>query len=259
MADPVVYESQAVVSITLGAGLTCVAGELLAHDGSAWVKADADPATPLPADVITVEAQQTAAGVVKVAKRAVIYDSDAPYTLDTLQYLSGTAGAITETDPTTSDATAERQIVGRAISTSIIVIDLNEQSREQRSLVTWCFNVNLNHIDADGDVITGLVPGYRGKVVGFQAFLTDTCTTTGDSTTLYLEINGTNITGGELVLFSDSLITHGMKTDAAAMTAGQDFIATNSIDIEASGTTRFAEGRVTIVITALVENQTFNA
>jgi len=114
-------------------------GELVYHDGTDFVLSDAD-ALSTPAEYVVVALNTfgaTAYGT--LARKAIIEDVDAPYTLGAMQYLSTTAGGITETRPTANDDLV--QIVGRAIDSSHVEIDLIQPKEVQ---------VPLMHIALDG-------------------------------------------------------------------------------------------------------------
>ena len=101
---------------------TVTYGSLVYHDGTDFALADAD--------VLTTGAQYICVGLPSVgtsrrgtmARKAILEDADAPYTLGNVQYLSTTAGAITATRPTGSNDLV--QVVGRAINTSQVEIEL---------------------------------------------------------------------------------------------------------------------------------------
>ena len=99
---------------------TVSAYDLIAHNGTNWVTADATDET-LPAALVALQAGASG-DVVEAAPYVVLTDSDAPYTVDTTQYLSETAGAHTETRVTT--AAALRQVVGHSVDTSTVVFDV---------------------------------------------------------------------------------------------------------------------------------------
>lgn len=126
MADPYVLDSQFVRKATLASGVTASVGSLLYWDGSAYDLADASDATK-PAELVALEAGDGDATdfstAVDAAPYAIIADTDAPHTQGALQYLSETAGATTETRPTT--AASLRQVVGRSRATDLIEYDIS--------------------------------------------------------------------------------------------------------------------------------------
>jgi hypothetical protein len=110
----------------------------------------------------------------------------------------------------------------------------------------------------DADLVTafpiGEVLGQSGKITRFFAVTTTVCSTAGDDSTLNIEIGSTNLTGGVLELDSDNLTTKGAVTEATAITAANTFTATDTISIEATSTTSFAEGVVTLYVAYELDN-----
>lgn len=121
------YDPADVIPISVdGSSTAYYAGDLMAYNGSAWVKADADtPATLSAVGVLTrnIPSGSSATEPAHIARRCRIYDADAPYTAGALLYLSGTAGAHTATRPTT--AAQLRQVVGVALTTEYAEIVVN--------------------------------------------------------------------------------------------------------------------------------------
>lgn len=116
MALPVITEARGVFKVTVATAISV--GDLMAYNGSAWVRADADTFATLWARGIALN---SADGVlqteVSVARDAMVYDEDAPYTAGSKLYLSGTAGAHTHTRPSTAGQL--RQVVGEAFTTTV--------------------------------------------------------------------------------------------------------------------------------------------
>ena len=109
------------------------------------------------------------------------------------------------------------------------------------------FNLKLSKI-ADGDVITEFVPGFSGSIQKIFAVVTDPVTTSGKATTLNAEIGSTNLTGGVLALTSANCTPMGKVNNATAVTGNNSFSDTDSISIEASSTTAFAEGEISLCL-----------
>lgn len=101
---------------------------------------------------------------------------------------------------------------------------------------------------ADGDVLTTFTPGFAGKIVGFDFAVTDKVTTAAKTSTLNLEIGTTNLTGGALALTSANCGTLGAVVSASAITGGNTFTSSDTISIEASSTTAFAEGQGVAIV-----------
>ena len=136
MADLSTRELRLTSTVTVDASSTTfLVGQLLGHNGSAWVKADAD--TPsLYAQWIcagSVSAGGSSTYTMPVAKEGVFVDTDAPYTIGDTQYLSGTAGAHTATRPSTNAQL--RQVVGQALSTSEVHFRINPVREQMVPLI----------------------------------------------------------------------------------------------------------------------------
>lgn len=99
----------------------------------------------------------------------------------------------------------------------------------------------------DGEV-TRIKPGFAGTIVGFCAVVTTAVTTAAKTTTLNLEINSVNVTGGLITVTSAAATPVGAKIVASAITAANAFTAEQEIKIEAASTTAFVEGKVTLFV-----------
>uniref|UniRef100_A0A6M3KEE1 Uncharacterized protein n=1 Tax=viral metagenome TaxID=1070528 RepID=A0A6M3KEE1_9ZZZZ len=118
--DVVIQDAEGMVHVTLNG--TVAVGEPIAHNGTNWVQADAsDATTNLYAQYIAGQGGVSTQEI-QAYRACTIYDADAPYTANATQFLSATAGAITETRPTTNGDVI--QILGRALDTSHIRIDI---------------------------------------------------------------------------------------------------------------------------------------
>lgn len=121
---PTILNASGVTRLTLKSTVSCVIGELLGHDGTDWVKADAD--ARVAASFMAM--QSVAAGeAVDVCAAGVLFDVDAPYTAGNSQYLSATAGAHTATIPAVSSTLTILQRIGQALDTERVAFDLNRR------------------------------------------------------------------------------------------------------------------------------------
>lgn len=136
MAYPVVIEdAERRAKLTLNG--TVVRGDLLAHNATNWVRADASDAdTNLYAQYVALNSG-VSGDIIKGCKSCVLYDEDAPFTANATVYCSATAGGNTETRPTT--AADVIQIVGRHISTKRTKIDI-EHPKEVEDFLMWSFD-----------------------------------------------------------------------------------------------------------------------
>jgi len=122
MASEVTIQyAEKIADLTLNG--TVKKGDMLAHNGTGWVQAAAtDAATNLYAQYLAM-AGGVSGNVIKGCKGCVLYDADAPYTTaNATEYLSGTAGAITQVRPATNGDVVQK--VGRSISTTEARIDI---------------------------------------------------------------------------------------------------------------------------------------
>lgn len=111
-----------------------------------------------------------------------------------------------------------------------------------------CIPIKLAKL-ADGDIVTGFVPGFAGSIESIQFIITDPATTPAKASTLNAEIAGTNVTGGVLALTSANCTPLGNRVAATAITAANTFTNVQAIDIEASATTTFIEGEGVLILT----------
>ena len=112
---------------------------------------------------------------------------------------------------------------------------------------------------ADGDVVTGFTPGFAGTILRTQFVVTVPVDTADDLSTLNLEIGSTNVTGGTIALTSATATPVGKTIAGAAVTGTATFTASDTISVEASATTAFAEGSGVLLITVasdVVDNNT---
>jgi predicted RecA/RadA family phage recombinase len=112
---------------------------------------------------------------------------------------------------------------------------------------------------ADGDVVTGFTPGFAGTILRTQFVVTVPVETADDLSTLNLEIGSTDVTGGSIALTSATATPVGKTIAGAAVTGAATFTASDTISVEASATTPFAEGSGVLLITVasdVVDNNT---
>jgi hypothetical protein len=117
--------------------------------------------------------------------------------------------------------------------------------------LTWNIPLQLASMTTSAaDLVTGFVPGFRGKIVSAQFFTTTVGTGTSASQVLNFEIGSTDTTGGVLTLLLADTTTLGTRKAATAFTAANEFTATDSISLEvaASGTVFTAGAGVLTVI-----------
>lgn len=108
--------------------------------------------------------------------------------------------------------------------------------------------INLATV-ADGDVLTTYTPGFAGRIESVAFAVTQEVTTGSKASTLNLEIGTTDLTGGVVALTSANCTTLGAVVAGSSVTAANVFTSTDTISIEASSTTAFAEGAGVLLIT----------
>lgn len=101
---------------------------------------------------------------------------------------------------------------------------------------------------ANGDVVTNYAPGFAGAIKKVSFVVTDPVTTAGKAATINLEINTVDVTGGVLSLTSANCTPLGAVVNGTAITGNNVFTATDTISVEASSVTAFAEGEGVLLI-----------
>lgn len=99
---------------------------------------------------------------------------------------------------------------------------------------------------ADGDLLTTYVPGHKFKILKFDARCAKAVTTGAKASTLNLEIETTNVTGGAVALSGTYAL--GAAQAGTAITAANTGTSAQSFSIEASSTTTFVEGAFWLLV-----------
>lgn len=95
---------------------------------------------------------------------------------------------------------------------------------------------------ANGDVLTNYTPGYKFKLLSATFAVTSPVTTAAKAATLNLEIGTTDVTGGVIALTSANSTPLGALVAGTSITAANTGTSTDTISVEASNVTAFAEG-----------------
>lgn len=135
--------------LTAKAGAAWRRGDLIGYD-SGWVKADSSVATPIYAQLVALgpaDGSNEADNLFNACRSCDVYDADAPFTAVTAQYLSGTAGAITETRPATDGDLI--QVVGHSLDTSHMTLEL-------QAPVEFEMFIKVDILDTSGEPGLGL-------------------------------------------------------------------------------------------------------
>lgn len=98
------------------------------------------------------------------------------------------------------------------------------------------------------DVVTNYTPGYAFKLLGVDFVTTTVASTADKAATLNLEIGSTNVTGGTVALTTAACDTLGEIVAGSAITAANTGTASDTISVEATGITAFAEGAGVLLI-----------
>lgn len=134
-----------------------------------------------------------------------------------------TAAAITDNTTGSAGSTAA---AGAGVSTVVFYVDAADL--------------------ANGDVLTTWTPGYKFKVLAFDAFCAKPVTTGAKAATLNLEIGTTDLTGGVISL--SGTYAQGAAQAGTAVTAANTGSNSATISVEASSVTTFVEGAFWLVV-----------
>lgn len=138
----------------------------------------------------------------------------------------------------------------RSASDQDVLLFTPEEYAAYGSIVQWCIPVTLANI-ADGDLVTTITPGFRGRFLKWYFVVTTAVTTGSKASTLNLEVGTTNVTGGTIALASATATLVGaVIAQGSAFTAGCAFGAADTFSVEAASTTTFVEGAGVLVIVA---------
>lgn len=101
----------------------------------------------------------------------------------------------------------------------------------------------------NGAIAARFTPGYAGRIKKIQSFVIDPVTTAAKAATLTPAIATVATTGGALALTSANSTPLGAAVDGTAITAANEFTASQEITLVASGVTAFVEGQVEVLLT----------
>lgn len=145
--------------------------------------------------------------------------------------------------------------VYRYVTTNTCIVEFDAQGAQaDREYLILSLPITLANV-ADGDVLTTYTPGFAGRIESFAFAVTSAVTTGSKASTLNMEIGTTDLTGGVLALTSANCTPLGKVTAATAITAANTFAASDTISVEASSTTAFAEGAGVLLVTLSREIQ----
>lgn len=115
-------------------------------------------------------------------------------------------------------------------------------------VATISIPITLVQITGAADVLTTYTPGYKFKILGVDARVVEVATTVGKAVSLNLEIGTTDLTGGVVALTSANCTPLGAAIAGSAVTGNNTGTAADTVSIEASSVTAFAEGAVVLLI-----------
>jgi hypothetical protein len=101
---------------------------------------------------------------------------------------------------------------------------------------------------ADGDLVTAVRPGIDGYITHWYWVQNAAVTTAAKLSTLNLEINTTNLTGGTIALTSAACTPMGKMVASSRITGANRITKADSLSVEAASTTAFIEGSGHLVI-----------
>ena len=115
--------------------------------------------------------------------------------------------------------------------------------------IEWInFFFPLASLAANGNIITGWVPGFKGRFLAADFVVHKAVTTASKRADINLEINGVDVTGGVISITSAAATPAGKIVAGTAITALNTFDVNDVIDIELSNVTVHIEGDGTLML-----------
>ena len=196
MAELDIRDIEGVVSgITVTAAVVIKRGNLIGLTSGAAVLADADAATFIYARYVALEdgdGNDTRHNKISACTRCTIYDSDAPFTAQTRQYVSGTAGALTETRPATDGDL--KQTAGWSIDTYTVRLEIEKPHEFQMWFCSDTYDTTgepgLGLVDT---IWAGPVMDGAGEDTYIKGFFPETMVSLDDAMILFNSIAATAI------------------------------------------------------------------
>lgn len=115
-------------------------------------------------------------------------------------------------------------------------------------IFTLAIPITLAQITGSGDVLTTYTLGFAFKILSVDCRVVEAVTTAGDSASLNLEIGAVDVTGGVVALTSANATPLGAAIAGSAVTGTNTGTAADTISVEASSVTAFAEGAVVLLV-----------
>ena len=241
------YEGE-IIALTVKAGTTIYKGSLVNVDATGYAVPAADAASVVFMGVAMEGG--TAGQTIRVYRRGIF-----KFAIPATATIADVGQRVYVADSATVTKTASNGVyVGRIIqvdSATSVWVDLEygapaTGTMADRSILS--IPVKLAAVKADGDVVTAFTPGFAGTIEKISFVVTDPATTADKAATLNLEIGTTDVTGGEVSLTTTACGTLGKVTDATAITGNNAFKDDDTISVEATNVTAFAEGEGALLI-----------
>ena len=242
MAGTKLFYPEKMVDLVLAGAVS--QGDLIGYS-SGWKRADADAATNIYAQYIAMQSGITG-DKIKACKKVLLFDEDAPWTANTAQYLSGTAGSMTETRPATDGDMI--QIIGRSLDTTRCLVDIAEPKEFEMFLSPDVYDTTGEpgigttdagwvgpQIDASGELTffkgrfpSGLISIDAARIIynsiGASGYDTDITVVRSYDGAANNQDTGTTITAGDWNADTDNILSY--QDVVAAFDTG--FIAPNA-------------------------------
>lgn len=133
------------------------------------------------------------------------------------------------------------------IEQALVADDINVKAGAGIYNLPIAGNLLLAGISA-ANIVTGLTPGHRFKILGVYVVSMVAPTTASKLATVTTYIGSTAVTGGVLSLTTAALATKGTVLAGSAVTAANEGSATDTITLTGSAVTAFVEGSASIFI-----------
>ena len=150
--------------------------------------------------------------------------------------------AVTTFGASTITITNNSAVTWVAGSTVEIFIDIQDGN----NVIDLVFPVELASITTAQDIVTDFVPGVDGYIEAISWVQNKVVTTASKLASINAEIGATNLTGGVVALTSATCTPMGAVIQGTAITANNRITKKDTLSLEASSVTAFAEGNGSI-------------
>lgn len=150
--------------------------------------------------------------------------------------------AVTTFGASTITITNNSAVTWAAGSTVEIFIDIQDGN----NVIDLVFPVELASIATAQDIVTDFVPGVDGYIEAISWVQNKVVTTASKLASINAEIGATNLTGGVVALTSALCTPMGAVIQGSAITGNNRITKKDTLSLEASSVTAFAEGNGSI-------------